>query len=407
MAMSKECFSSFNKLYMTINDNKNQATNSKKSSNGIYHGIYGLCVFGCNNKKIISWTFRINKLHDIWGQSHPMIIGIDESNTKFIDGYFYCAKGAYAYMSNGRGYDNGVAIGNDNGKDEVKYGDTFKPNDIVSMVFNGINNTLSFLVNNKKQPEIKIKNTDKKYKMCVMLGWEGDSIELLSFDIQNKINDNDEVLDEKEIENENDNNTTKSRAKRTSINSKQPPVVSTASFEDELYDEMYDDISKAQTEFLKSELTLKQKEINNFKNEIKLLKEKNNKLMYDNGKLLDDQKGMEIEINKLKKENKELRRNNINTKNYKQWNWEQIIFWILSLDDGKYNQYENQLMKHLKEEAIEGDDLTEIKEDDLMRWGIKKFKDKKNVMKYIKQLTNNNHQNVDNEGGKPAPTAYI
>ncbi len=130
------------------------------------------------------------------------------------------------------------------------------------------------------------------------------------------------------------------------------------------------------------------------------------RLTDENGKLLDDEKAMEIEINRLKKENSEFRRNNINPKDYKEWNCEQIGLWILSFDDGKYNQYENELMKHLKEEEIEGDDLKDIKEDDLMRWGIKKFKDKKNLIKYIKQLVNGN-KNIDNEGGKPAPTAYI
>ncbi len=120
--------------------------------------------------------------------------------------------------------------------------------------------------------------------------------------------------------------------------------------------------------------------------------------MDENSKLLDDEKAMEIENNRLKKENNELWRNNINPKDYKQWNWEQSALWILSLDDGNYNQYKNELMKHLKEEEIEGDDLKDIKEDDLMRWGIKKFKDKKHLIKSIKQLINGN-QNIDNEGG--------
>eukprot|EP01084_Bolivina_argentea_P275596 470046_1 len=337
--------------------------------------VYGNIVIPYNTQKIHQWQFKIKKYK--W--ANELTIGIGEADYKSLHSIAHHNEETNNYVCDCYGYL--TSKGELHGTEVSSFK---KPEDILTMEFNGMINMLSFQVNNKdKQNAFEIEHSDIGYTMIVESGRQDDSVQLLSYKCIHSTDDN--------------------KSEHVSVNDDKKTF-----WQDEklkLIEER--DIAKAQSESLKSELVGKEKEINNFKNEIKLLKEKNNKLMYDNGKLLDDQKGMEIEINKLKKENKELRRNNINTKNYKQWNWEQIIFWILSLDDGKYNQYENQLMKHLKEEAIEGDDLTEIKEDDLMRWGIKKFKDKKNVMKYIKQLTNNNHQNVDNEGGKPAPTAYI
>eukprot|EP01084_Bolivina_argentea_P275594 470044_1 len=340
--------------------------------------VYGNIVIPYNTQKIHQWRFTINQSKY---SGLDVVFGIDEASYRSLKSIVHWNTETNNYVCKG----NGNLYSKDKGSDAPSLNE-FTSGDTVTMELNCITKMLSFQVNNQdKQNAYEIEQSKIGYSMVVTTLNQNDSVQLLSYKYM-------DVTDNNKLGNvsANDNDDKKTFWQDEKL---------------KLIEER--DIAKAQSESLKSELVGKEKEINNFKNEIKLLKEKNNKLMYDNGKLLDDQKGMEIEINKLKKENKELRRNNINTKNYKQWNWEQIIFWILSLDDGKYNQYENQLMKHLKEEAIEGDDLTEIKEDDLMRWGIKKFKDKKNVMKYIKQLTNNNHQNVDNEGGKPAPTAYI
>eukprot|EP01084_Bolivina_argentea_P275593 470042_1 len=377
--------------------------------------VYGNIVIPYNTQKIHQWQFKIKQSKNYC----DLGIGIDEASYKSLKTKAHWNTETNNYVCNGDAkadeldslFDEvpqkpkektpqAIFDTSDSDEDDIFAGclyskdklsdahslNLFTSGDTLTMELNGITKMLSFQVNNQdKQNAYEIEQSKIGYSMVVTTLNQNDSVQLLSYKYM-------DVTDNNKLGNvsANDNDDKKTFWQDEKL---------------KLIEER--DIAKAQSESLKSELVGKEKEINNFKNEIKLLKEKNNKLMYDNGKLLDDQKGMEIEINKLKKENKELRRNNINTKNYKQWNWEQIIFWILSLDDGKYNQYENQLMKHLKEEAIEGDDLTEIKEDDLMRWGIKKFKDKKNVMKYIKQLTNNNHQNVDNEGGKPAPTAYI
>ena len=78
---------------------------------------------------------------------------------------------------------------------------------------------------------------------------------------------------------------------------------------------------------------------------------------------------MEIKIKSLKEENKKLRDENrelklkhIDESKYKEWDYKQIIFWILSLDNGLFKQYENTLSTKLKEADLEGSDLNEVNE---------------------------------------------
>ena len=137
------------------------------------------------------------------------------------------------------------------------------------------------------------------------------------------------------------------------------------------------------------------------------LKQDKIKLQQISDKLLDDQKEFEMQIQKLRKENEELKMRNIDVQNYRTWNWKQILLWILSLDDGRYSKYEDELRKNLANEEIGGEDLFEVNEADIKGWGVNNFKDKKNLSKRIKELVNQYKPAVGNEGGLAAPTAYI
>ena len=74
--------------------------------------------------------------------------------------------------------------------------------------------------------------------------------------------------------------------------------------------------------------------------------------------------------------------------NYLDWNHEDILEWILSLDNGIFVQYQSELTRVLKEENVSGDDLSIVDMDDLKRWGVKQFKHLKLLSKRIKELTN-------------------
>eukprot|EP01084_Bolivina_argentea_P142622 250555_1 len=102
--------------------------------------------------------------------------------------------------------------------------------------------------------------------------------------------------------------------------------------------------------------------------------------------------------------------NYIDMVKYMNWKYEEIVEWIMSLDNGRFEQYKNILLENLKEEGIEGSDLCDVNEIDLKSWGVKNFKDKKLLLAKLKELTQQNIQNnfkgnnIKDEG---APTAYI
>ena len=116
-----------------------------------------------------------------------------------------------------------------------------------------------------------------------------------------------------------------------------------------------------------------------------------------------------------KKKNKELKKKNINESDFINWDHEQILLWILSLNNGYFNKYSDTLNKQLKECDITGNDLYELNTTDIRGLGIKKFSDAKKLEKYIQELihkygsyntNNHNHNNHDDEGNI-VPVAYL
>lgn len=86
--------------------------------------------------------------------------------------------------------------------------------------------------------------------------------------------------------------------------------------------------------------------------------------------------------------------------NYKLWQFDNIIDWICSLDDGQYQVYAHALHKNLKTENIKGIHLKELSKSDLHRLGITDFSHKKAIIKYIKALTLTKTVNVKQSDGK-------
>ena len=209
-----EYFKTFNKDTITISSNKKRITRNNKGSwsNSIY-GIFEIDN-DFNNKTVTKWLFKIHTLDDYY--YNEICIGIDSSNN--VNGDFTDNKnGSIGY------YDNG-AVFKDNKKRE-KYGDAFKKDDILAMIHNPNNGTLTFSIQhgsdkmkktwyggnsskvaikkgttNTFKP-IKMEDNDKKYRMCVYLQGGGTSVELLACKQQNEESkDNNTRNEEKEKE---------------------------------------------------------------------------------------------------------------------------------------------------------------------------------------------------------------
>ena len=183
-----EYFKSFNKQYITISADKKRIL----SNHGCYGSAYGVFVIenDFNGKTATKWTFKIHSLND----TYSSCIGID--SLKNINDDAFRFHGSIGYRSNGNVYHNGKFL--------EKYDNGYEKDDIITMIHNPRDKTITFwrqygshkmkkawYGGNSNEVEIrkgtiqtfnpiKMNNDDKKYKMCVMLWGEDSSIELLS-----------------------------------------------------------------------------------------------------------------------------------------------------------------------------------------------------------------------------------
>merc|ERR1712130_222740 len=75
-----------------------------------------------------------------------------------------------------------------------------------------------------------------------------------------------------------------------------------------------------------------------------------------------------------------------NTQHFESWKSEDVIRWMMSLENAKYKKYEDELSKNVRMENVDGACLSSLDKGDLHRLGITDFKDKKDLMLRIKEL---------------------
>eukprot|EP01084_Bolivina_argentea_P161906 281782_1 len=133
-------------------------------------------------------------------------------------------------------------------------------------------------------------------------------------------------------------------------------------------------------------------------------------LKSQNLKLLDEQKEMQLTINELEKENKMLKKKAIDVTNFEQWDSDDIINWIFSIENGLFEQnYGVVLRKEITNAELTGTDLIEMNTNDIKGFGINVFKHRKVLEKEIQKLVQAKDisNNIAVNEGSNAPTAYI
>ena len=76
----------------------------------------------------------------------------------------------------------------------------------------------------------------------------------------------------------------------------------------------------------------------------------------------------------------------IDEQKYKEWDYEDILQWILSLEHGLFRRYEFVLTRALMDEDVKGKHLEHVDKGDLHRWGIKAFAHKVELYQCIQEL---------------------
>ena len=128
-------------------------------------------------------------------------------------------------------------------------------------------------------------------------------------------------------------------------------------------------------------------------------------LKRQNKQLMEEQKESRLRIEELENEVEILKSQNLDVNNYETWKWQEILQWIMTLENHKFKEYEQDLKINLSVEQPSGSDLNEVNEGDIRRWGITKFCDIKILCYNIRQMVNytvndtNDIPSVANEEG--------
>ena len=76
-----------------------------------------------------------------------------------------------------------------------------------------------------------------------------------------------------------------------------------------------------------------------------------------------------------------------NAKEYLDWDHEDILQWIMGLENGLFVQYKDMLSVALKEDGINGHNLQQVDKGDIRGWGIKTFEHRQKLFVHIEFLT--------------------
>merc|ERR1712228_583149 len=107
--------------------------------------------------------------------------------------------------------------------------------------------------------------------------------------------------------------------------------------------------------------------------------------------------------NNLQEEHKELEMeysDYVKNRDYKNWNAQDIGYWIISLDKDRYSKYHDILKQNLSNEGINGYCLKDLDKTDLHRLGLHAFTDKRDVYNQLQILVQNKNDEQQIEGSQ-------
>ena len=111
-------------------------------------------------------------------------------------------------------------------------------------------------------------------------------------------------------------------------------------------------------------------------------------------KMQDDHKELEMKYNDLKIKYDEMKQKH----DYKSWDANMIVEWIMWIDISRYVKYKDILLINMNKERIDGTCLKDLDKNDLHRLGVEQFKDKRDLYEEIQQLVCNQIDNEQQEG---------
>jgi len=160
--------------------------------------------------------------------------------------------------------------------------------------------------------------------------------------------------------------------------------------------------------YTEQQLTLLRAENNKLQDELQLYKSENEKL---NNRLRqlqpaesaamkllqEERKEKDVEIQALKKKVRDLSLLQMDVTKFESWTATQVLVWILSLENGRFEPYESVFDAALTKHQVQGCELKDIEGIDLYEFGMKdSFRDRKCLLRHIQSLLQQNETPNDN-----------
>ena len=114
--------------------------------------------------------------------------------------------------------------------------------------------------------------------------------------------------------------------------------------------------------------------------------------------------------------NKQLQKLNklrfIDTSDYLSWSADDIVDYLCTLNNGKYEKYSAKLRIVFAEEGVDGESIKDIDKPSLRDWGVNNFKDRANIFNKLQEIIHKNENNINNDNnnndeGTLVGTAFI
>ena len=118
----------------------------------------------------------------------------------------------------------------------------------------------------------------------------------------------------------------------------------------------------------------------------------------------DEQKEAQRKMAELEEKVKDLQLRAMDVSRFMDWNWEQIHFWIMSVEGGRFKKYDAILREVLSDADMEGEDLLNANQSFIKMWGIKDRKDRMGLLGHIQGLV---QQNGPDAAAQVAPKANL
>jgi len=80
-----------------------------------------------------------------------------------------------------------------------------------------------------------------------------------------------------------------------------------------------------------------------------------------------------------------------------EWQWMDVLQWILSLDGGQFAAYQEDLERALREEQVNGGMLHEVNDSTVSRWGVDDFIDRHDLLTQIRTLLERTEKQQDDD----------